>query len=555
MSLEINYIDAAEGVQEAMTAESTGGNSISDDSKIPVGTQDVAYATLEKGIWALDGSRKILPNRLTVGLWSAEATGENRKFQTPPIITLRFPDPYSATGMTFTFAPSTEQWCSEIHVSWYNGQTLLIEKSYYPDSANWILDETVESFDQIRIQLIATNKPYTLAKIQRIEIGRTILFGADELVNVRLVNEIDPSLCVLSADTMDFQIRDTEDRELIPQENQRVELIKNGEIHAVQYIVSSTREAKNQYKISCQSVIGLLGDTFLGGLYEAVPMADLVAEILEEWPFEIDQQFSGVTITGYLPVCTRREALQQIAFTAGAIISTQKSTKIRFLPVPVVTTARFTDGDIFLGGNVKTSPRVAKVQVTAHTYTKADTLQTLVNEEEVHGENVLFTFDAPHYGYSINGGAITGQNVNWITVTADGKVTVTGKDYLHTEIVHTKRNPAAVAKEQSNYISVHEVTIINEDNAQAALERLFSVYQFRQETEQEVVVQTQQAGEMAVSVTPWGSQTRGFISTMDSELTQNGHTAKITIQGVEVALESVFPYAGELWAGDTEVLY
>lgn len=42
---------------------------------------------------------------------------------------------------------------------------------------------------------------------------------------------------------------------------------------------------------------------------------------------------------------------------------------------------------------------------------------------------------------------------------------------------------------------------------------------------------------------------------MDSELTQNGHTATITIQGVEVSLESVYPYAGELWAGDVEVLY
>lgn len=299
-----------------------------------------------------------------------------------------------------------------------------------------------------------------------------------------------------------LQVCYTKDRELIPQENQRVELMKDGELHAVQYIVSSTREAKNQYKISCQSVIGLLGDTFLGGLYDSVPMADLVTEILDSWPFEIDQQFAGVTITGYIPVCTRREAIQQIAFAVGAVVSTQKTAKIRFLPVPTITTARFTDGDVFLGGSVKTSPRVAKVQVTSHAYAKTDTVQTLVQEEDISGEDVLITFDAPHYGYTIEGGTITGQGVNWITVTANGKVTVTGKDYLHTEVVHTKRNPAAVAKEQSNYISVHEVTIINGDNVEQALNRLFNVYQYRQTTEQEVVVQSQTAGELAASVTP-----------------------------------------------------
>lgn len=65
----------------------------------------------------------------------------------------------------------------------------------------------------------------------------------------------------------------------------------------------------------------------------------------------------------------------------------------------------------------------------------------------------------------------------------------------------------------------------------------------------------QTAGEMAVSVTPWNTQTRGFISSMDSTLTQGGHTAVINIQGIEVELENVWMYSGEIWAGDTEVAY
>lgn len=555
MSLEINYIDAPEGAQDDMTAESAYGSNVSQASAIAEGSRDVPFATLEPGVWKLDGSRRILPDAPEIGWWSRERSGDDGRFENPPTITLRFPVPYSSTGFTLTFSPSTEQWCAEIRVSWYNGQNLILEKTFYPDGAGWILNETVESFDQVRFQLLRTNHPGHFAKIQRIEIGRTILFGAGEISSVRLVNEVDPSLCVLTADTMNFEIVDSQDRELIPQENQKVELIKNGKVHAVQYIVSSTREAKNQHKITCQSVIGLLEDTFLGGLFVDVPLENLAGRILGQWPFEIDANFQGVTVTGYLPVCTQREALQQLAFAVGAVISTQGGNKIRFLPVPSVVTAKFSESEVFLGGSVKTSPRVAKVQVTAHAYTAGETEQVLIRDEEMDGEDILVTFDAPHHSYAITGGVITGSDVNWVTITASGKVTLTGKDYTNTSVVHTKRNPAAVAKEQSNYISVHEVTLVNSNNVKQALERLFSVYQLRQVTEQEVVITDQRAGEMAVSVTPWGSKTRGFISSMDSEMTQGGHTAVVNFQGVEVELESVWVYSGELWSGDSEVLY
>lgn len=555
MSLEINYIDAPEGAQEDMTVFGESGNSISNPALLQSGVSDIPYATLEPGVWKLDGTMKIMPDVPKVGFWSRERSGEDGRFSAPPKITLKFPVPYSSTGLTLTFSPSTEQWCSELHVTWYNGQSLLMEGTYFPDEAEWTLNQSVESFDQMQIELRATNVPGHFAKVQKICIGRVMHLTGNELANVRLVNEVDPSLCVLTADTLNFTIIDRKGRELLPQENQKIELIKDDAIKAVQYIVSSTREAENQYKITCQSVIGLLEDTFLGGMYAGKPLEEVAAEILGEWAFEIDSYFSGVTVSGYLPVCTQREALQQLAFAIGAVISTQEGTKIRFLPVPTATTVKFRSSDVFLGGSVKTSPRVAKVQVHSHSYTESDTEQTLIQDEEVFGEDVLVTFDSPYHSYSITGGTITSCGVNWVRITADGPVTVTGKEYTHTSVVHTKRNPAAVAKEQSNYIAVSDVTLIHSDNVQQALERLFNVYQLRQVTDQEVVVTDQAAGDLAVSITPWGSRTRGFISSMDSTLTQNGHTAKINIQGVEVSLESVYMYAGEIYSGGMEVVY
>jgi hypothetical protein len=118
-----------------------------------------------------------------------------------------------------------------------------------------------------------------------------------------------------------------------------------------------------------------------------------------------------------------------------------------------------------------------------------------------------------------------------------------------------KRNPEATAKERGNFISVTECTLIHSGNAQEAVERLYSAKRRRQTVSQDVIVTGQKAGQIASTVTPWGTISRGVISSMESTLTQHGHTASIQIQGVEIKLESVWLYSGEIYSGGQEVLY
>lgn len=555
MSLEINYVDAPEGAQEKMTAIGDNGNALSDDSLVVTGARDVPYATLEPGIWKLDGTMRILPDNLSPGWWSAERSGDDCRFSSPPKITVRFPTPYGSTGFTITFSPATEQYCTEIRVRWYNGQSLLIDKIYHPTGPIWLLSETVESFDRVEFEFLANNNPGHFVKLEKIEIGRTVLFGAKEVTSVRYTTDVDPTLCKIPVDTISFDIHDPQDRNFLPQENQRIELIKDGKLRAVQYIKFSTKKSKSDYSISCQSSIGLLNDDFMGGLYTEKPIKDLLTEIMGEWEFDLAPVFTNKTVSGYIPVCSQRTALQLVAFAIGAMITTQDSSKIRFIPVPASVSAKFTKSDIVLGGSVKTASRYAKVEIYTHSYVKTDVSETLMNEEEVDGENILFTFALPHYDYEITGGEITGYGDNWVTVTANGLVTLNAKTYIHNTRPYVKRNPEATAKERGNYLSVKEATLIHTGNVYEALDRLYLAVQRRQTVSQPVIVKNQTAGQMASSLTPWGTITRGFISSMDSQMTQTGHIADIQIQGIEVTLDSVWFYSGEIYSGGQEVVY
>lgn len=540
MSLDVRYIDAPVGAQESGRVSGNGIQPFADYSNIMSGAVDIPWATLEPGMWTLDGTRKLLNDSArNIGWWSRTASGEDGSFASPPTIEIVFAEPYTSTALSFSFWPSIGQWCSEINVSWYNGDALLADIRAFPDAVRWELERTVESFDKIIVEILAINKPNQFARIQQISIGHVVTFGRSELVSVRLLNEADPSLCDLSVDTMRIEVHNRNGKRLIPQENQRMELYKNDKLMAVQYIQESSREAKHHYTISCQSVIGLLGDDYLGGIYVDVPAEEVLDEILNGLKYVLDDAFAGQAVTGYLPVCARRVALQQLAFALGAMVTTQESDAVRLVPVPTAMTGSFSRAETFSGAKVRNSPRIARVVLVSHSYTPTSTEEVLLDEEAISGDDVLVTFDDPHYDYVITGGRLTGSGANWVTITAEGAVSLRAKTYLHNTIRHVRENPEAIAAERNNVLTVDEATLIHSGNAQAALDRLYAAKLLRQTLTQEAVISGHQAGTRAYSVNPWGTYTKGFIRSMESTLTQSGHTAQVEILGTEVTEEEL----------------
>ena len=334
-----------------------------------------------------------------------------------------------------------------------------------------------------------------------------------------------------------------------------MELYRDGQLLAAHFITESSREGKDDYTFSCQSAIGLLEDSFLGGIYEETPLEQLLDDILVSWSYQLDDAFAGQTITGYLPICTRREALQQVAFAIGAVVTTQGGDAIRLMPLPERISGTFGADRIFSGAKVETAARIAQFEVTAHRYIPSTESQTLLDDEFLEGEDLFISFEEPHHDYRIIGGTLTGSGPNWVTITADGNVTLIAKPYLHRTSQHIRRNTAATAVERGNVLTVNEATLIHSGNAKAALDRMYATGQLRQTLTQDVVINSHAVGQRVSSENPWGNQIHGFITSMDSTLRQNSHTASVTILGLETSIPGIYSYAGELYSGDREVVY
>ena len=452
-----------------------------------------------------------------------------------PVITISFPQAYTSENIGFRFWPSLQQWCSKMDISWYLEDQLMAQIVAEPDSAEWMLEAPSVSFDKIEIVLMKTNLPGQFAKIQQIQIGQIIVFMQNEIVRVSLLNEIDPSLCQLSVDTMTVQIRDRKGRNLIPKQDQAIHLYRDGVRIASHYITDSQQDTRNSYTFQCQSAIGRLEDDFLGGIYENEQLSVLLQEVLGTFPFTIDDSFSDTTVSGYLPVCTRREALQQIAFAIGAVVSTQGSGVIRLNPLETEVSSAFEKRAVFSGAKVKREPQTASVRLFAHNYIKTEETEYLLEEEEIHGEDVLFVFDDPHYDYDLYGNAdLVASGANWVKITANGYVSLNAKKYRHTVSVLAKENPLATAAEKSNSVTIDSATLVNAGNATKILERLYEFHNLKRVLEQDAVIGGQHAGQLVDSITPFGNRIVGYITGMDNSFTSSGTVARVEIRGKEV---------------------
>ena len=557
MSVYVKYISAPKFTNEKMQISSDGGQ-LGDPALLFEGYPDTPWATLEPYGWPLDGTRDILPDSPNnIGWWSKEASDENGIFPNDkPVLQLVFPqdETFSAPGITFRFWPSTGEWCNEVVITWYYNDEAFETVTAYPDSANWFFKYGVDGFNKIEVEFISTNIPGHFAKLQQIQMGQVMFFFQDELVRVSLLNEIDPSACELSADELTVEIRDSRNRKLNIRKDHRLELYRNDEIIASHYVKDYTREGENKITLKCQSTISILEDRFLGGFYDEESLDNVLSAVFGDIPYSLDDSLSpdAVTVSGYLPVCTKREALQQIAFAVGAYVTTQGDGTIQIKAVGdtlVDKPANYFDKDKILSGSSLSQIRPPNgIQVTAHQYTKSEEIETLAADATVYNDpntlvdEVVLVFSEPHWEYacspySAEYGAVwvEEEHPHWVRIKGDpGAVfEVTGKKYVHTTVEHSWTNPDA-SDFGGDTIEVKNATLITDDNVQDAIERLKAYHSLTSSLNGTVVVDKQKAGDIVEIANPFGEDlTAGYITKMESEFTVTGHTASIEVRGAE----------------------
>lgn len=474
MSVRVVYEDVAVGAADAASVATTSRLAFSNPALLPYGSDAGLLASCEMNQWILNGTRVMLGKK-KAAFWSSVQSNDDCTFDSAPTITITLDGKFSSPGIFFYFDGSEGDYCSEIVLSWYSDDSLLASKTFTPTFYKYFCEQSVNLYNKLVIQINKTHLPNHYAKISQVFFGIVREFERGELRAVTVTDGINIISDDLSINTLDFTLDSLEDIEYVFQEKQPVSAYDSNHLIGVFYIDTSSRKSESVYDVSCVDAFGILDDEpFAAAIYSEYSAKTLIQSILAgHFALEYDESLEDATLTGFIPDCTKREALQQIAFALCATIDTSAVRGIRVRKLSTQDPANIPLDRLYAGGSVETSAPVTEIRVTAHTYS---------------------------------------------TTGSGDYIEVGGTTYYHKTTVVVKTNPKVTATTKPNIIEITGATLVGNDNVAEVAQHVYDYYMRRQTHSVKIVMDGETPGDYITTTTPWESTITGTITSMNIRL-------------------------------------
>ena len=288
-------------------------------------------------------------------------------------------------------------------------------------------------------------------KIFNIYDGITRQFYNEELQNVEIIEAITNNNQALNINESNLNIIPTNKTGVLFQRTLPFSLYRNDELYGRFFIDSSTSNSNETvYDLKVKDYINTLdSQSFLGGLYTNKSVSELVSEILGDIPYQLDTTLGNYTISGYLPVLTKRETLRQLAFSLNAYIDTSRQDKVVIKPFSNAR-SRFVDKSEIISVETTQKSIITKIQLETQSLTTKNASADEIYNGTLNGTEAIL-FDSPMFNLSITGGTIESSNINYAIIKGTGgTVVLTGKTYQIYKKLQEKDNEYTVSTDIEN---------------------------------------------------------------------------------------------------------
>ena len=485
MSIRIDYGGVAIGAKEDFVPEITDKADFVDLSELQ--QEGISFPNFgnpcELYSVALDGNVSAFPSdtvSANFGWWSEQISGEDGAFETPIVATFEADELYTSSGITFTFDTYNGIYATEVNIKWYQGNTLLSDMDFYPDSAFYFCVNKVDFYNKLLITFKSINMPYNRLKLRTIEYGMRISFYGDELRDAKIIQEIDPLSTQISINTCDFTLESKRNIDFSFQERQPINIYFNDKLRATSFVKGAKRKSKNTWSIQSEDYIGLMEDIpYQGGIYYNKNAVELLTDIFEtaKVPFDIDAKFDDVIVTGHIPYTNCREALMQVAFAIQAAVDTSNSDLVNIFELNQEVSQTIPLSRIMQGQSFEDETRVTAVEVTAHTFVKnTESIEVYNSSNSGIGDEIMVVFNEPLHDLSIVNGEIISSGANHAVINAFTGCTLTGQKYNHIRTIKNKKNPLVLGTDTDNVISIRNASLVSNNNVDKILTKCYNYY-------------------------------------------------------------------------------
>jgi len=325
-------------------------------------------------------------------------------------------------------------------------------------------------------------------------------------------------------------------------------IFDDGVVHFVFYVQKITRIAKYNYQIDCISAVGLLSTMDYDGglwLYTApTTVQALLNDILSGSgvSFSYDPTYANQSVSGWIPICTRREAIQQVLFATGLNLIRQSDGSSYVTGLDASTSTAIADNRVYYGGRVIGKESVSKVVVVEHDYVYSTETEEIFSGD-ITEANTKIVFDKPYHDVvAVDGNnnpvSITAYTNYCIVANPTNNVTITGQMYIDntTEInIDLNHDTDKVAR-------VDKATLVNIMNAEGVASRISKYFSSASTVESAVVYEgTELPGDNILMNNAWGEEVIGLISQMDVVI------SAVNKATLKVVTDYIPGGAGNLW--------
>lgn len=523
------------------------------------------YATIEKNAFLLDGNKRILVEGLNqnIGYCSANLSNEAGMFENPIHLTINFDIYHTSAGITIVFGD--DSYCNDLDITYWSDSKKVFESKYNPTSQIAYLDKNVvENYNKIEITFYSTNIPYRYLKIFDIIYGFEKVFSDAEIESANSDHSINILSSELRVSTLDFSIVDKSSNFNVVnpqgyykdmQENQKVSVYEHlddkkifvGNFYLTEWSNPSVAKADFQ----AQDIIGVLDNyTYYGGLHKNVlakTIIEKIMEIADITDYIIEDECADINISGYMPISTCREALQQILFIIGCACNTSGVESLRiYKPQNTVVDSFIEDNRKEVDTTeVELNQKITGIEFSLSNYALKEELKELA-KGYLSGVTRV-TFNKP-----IDPSSIVLTNCDLIEASYNYAIIVCNidKEYkIHAfeyEETQTSMLIQRLTKEniKENILTVKENKLINSDNLTQIADRIFNLYNATYKTTVDIGGDTEQLGDF-ISVNTFNNfKLLGNITGISSDL-KGGFKQNVTIDNAILKQgTTVYSYTG-----------
>ena len=228
-----------------------------------------------------------------------------------------------------------------------------------------------------------------------------------------------------------------------------------------------------------------------------------------------------VTIYGWIPVCTKRDALHQLLLATGVIMRKDDDGNIYFTSPTEASENQLSSDKIYNEGTQRNLEHTNRIEVTEHVFDVGDSSAREIvfkDSEQHNGAYVALYQTQPCTSLTFEGVNVLSYSANGAIVIGSG--TISGIPTRHIEtVLHRDIGES----KDGRTVSINDATLISYHNSEAALDRLAAYYGNVYEVENSIVYENEKAGNLYSFTSPFRDQVTGYlakVSTIFSKVTK-----------------------------------